>query len=385
MPPPDGRAASGSLVPEPSESAGGSALQPGSPTRRKLVVIIPCLDEERTVGDVVSRVPREIDGVGEVAVLVVDDGSTDGTSERALAAGARVVRHPVNLGLGLAFREGVRQALALGADLVVNIDGDGQFDPADLSALVAPIVAGEAHMVTASRFLDRGLVPKMPRIKRWGNRWVARIVWLLTGQRFQDVSCGFRAFSREALLRMNLFGTFTYTQETFLDLTFKGLTIRELPVAVRGSREFGRSRVASNIPRYAVRSLQIMLRAFIGYRPFTFFAAIAAVFFAVGFGLLAFLLAHYLESGAFSPHIWAGFLGGSFVLLGVLTLVLAFIGDILVRMRTNQEEILYFLKRSAYATPGDPAARSPRMAQTAQTAQTAQNTEASTPSRARAK
>ncbi|MFQ5349718.1 MAG: glycosyltransferase, partial [Thermoanaerobaculia bacterium] len=270
------------------------------------------------------------------------------TAERARAAGARILRHPTNQGLGRTFRDGVRQALQMDADLVVNIDGDGQFDPADVATLVAPIVAGEAHMATASRFLRPDYLPKMPAIKRWGNRWVSRIVWLLSGERFYDVSCGFRALSREALLRMNLFGGFTYTQETFLDLIFKGLEIVELPVRVEGVRRFGDSRVASSLSRYAFRSLQIMLRAFISYRPFSFFAILAGLFLAVGFSLLGFLLAHYLESGAFSPHIWAGFVGGSFCFLGTSTLIIALVGDMLVRQRLNQEEVLYYLKRDLY-------------------------------------
>jgi len=312
---------------------------------RKLAVLVPCLDEENTVAEVVTGVPRDIPGIETVEVVVIDDGSLDATAERARLAGALVVRHHENLGLGTTFRDGVETALALGADVVVNIDGDGQFDPADISKLVQPILTGEAHMVTASRFLDRKLVPKMPWIKRWGNRWVARAVRLLTGKRFTDVSCGFRAFSREALLQMNLFGGFTYTQETFLDLVFKDLRIREVALAVRGEREFGRSKIASNLPRYAFRSLQIMLRAFISYRPFRFFATLAVGFLAVGLSLLGFLLHHYLTTGTFSPHIWAGFVGGSFGFLGLLTLVIGLVGDMLVRIRMNQERMLYHMRR----------------------------------------
>jgi glycosyltransferase involved in cell wall biosynthesis len=322
---------------------------------RKLVVILPCLDEERSVAAVVAGVPREIDGIDEVEVLVVDDGSTDATARRAEEAGATVVRHPRNLGLGTAFRTGVRRALASGADLAVNIDGDGQFDPTHIPLLIAPILSGSAQMATASRFLDRTLIPRMPRLKRWGNSWVAWIVWLITLERFRDVSCGFRAFSREALLRLNLFGTFTYTQETFIDLLFKGLAIEEIPVRVRGTREFGESRIASSIPRYALRSLKIMFRAALGYRPLRFFATLAALFLALGVGLLGFLGLHYTRTGAFSPHIWAGFVGGSFAFLGCMTLVIGFVGDILVRMRLNQEELLYHARRQAYRGVERPA------------------------------
>lgn len=311
-----------------------------------LLVVVPCLNEENTVGGVVANIPRDIEGIGKVEVLVFDDGSTDATAHRAREAGAEVVSHQTNQGLGATFRDAVGIALSKGADILVHIDGDGQFDPADIPLLVEPVVRNQAHMVTASRFLERDLIPKMPVVKLWGNRGVAYIVWLLSGKRFRDVSCGFRVFSRETLLRMNLFGSFTYTQESFLDLIFKDLTILEIPVKVRGTREFGTSRVASSIPRYAVRSLKIMLRAFISYRPFRLFFSIACVFLAIGLGLLVFLGLHYIETGAFSPHIWAGFVGGSFCFLGFSTLIIGLIGDMLVRIRMNQENILYYLKRS---------------------------------------
>ena len=275
-----------------------------------LLVVIPCLDEAPTVGRVVADVPRDIPGIARVDVVVIDDGSADGTSDRAREAGAEVVRHHTTRGLGATFQEAVGIAIARNVDVLLHIDGDGQFDPGDIPSLVKPVIDHEAHMVTASRFLDRNLVPTMPAVKRWGNRGVASIVRLLTGRRFWDVSCGFRAFSREALLRMNLFGTFTYTQECFLDLIFKGLTIVEIPTRVRGVREFGASRVASSLPRYAFRSFQIMLRAFISYRPFSFFFTLGTLFLLVGLSFLYFFGLHWLSTGGFTPHIWAGFVGG---------------------------------------------------------------------------
>ena len=309
-----------------------------------MLVVIPCLNEEQTVARVIAGVPKSIPGISLVQVLVMDDGSTDSTAKRASEAGAEVISHAQNQGLGATFRDAVRAAIERQADVMVHIDGDGQFDPADIPLLVAPVISEQADMVTASRFLDPAFVPRMPGIKRWGNSCVASIVRLLTGKRFHDVSCGFRAFSRETLLSMNLFGTFTYTQESFMDLIFKNLRILEVPIRVRGVREFGESRVASSIPRYAFQSLKIMLRAFVSYRPFRFFTSIALVSFAAGFSLLGFLFVHYIRTGAFSPHIWAGFVGGSFCFLGLTTLVTGLVGDMLVRMRMNQEEILYMLR-----------------------------------------
>ncbi len=322
-----------------------------------LLAVVPCLNEEKTIGSVVASIPREIEGIGRVEILVIDDGSTDATARLAREAGAEVVSHASNLGLGVAFRNAVGIAIAKGADIMVHIDGDGQFDPADIPTLIEPVVNNRADMVTASRFLQKDLVPTMPLVKRWGNSGVAFIVRLLSGKRFHDVSCGFRVFSRETLLRMNLFGSFTYTQESFLDLIFKGLTILEVPVKVRGVREFGKSRVASSIPRYAVRSLKIMLRAFVSYRPFRLFFWIAVSCLTIAFGFLGFLGMHYLETGAFSPHIWAGFVGGSFGFLGFSTLIIGILSDMLVRIRLNQETILYHLKRSGFEGQKNNAAK----------------------------
>lgn len=309
-----------------------------------VLVAIPCLNEEPTVGQVVEAVPERMDGVGRVEVVVFDDGSTDGTAARASAAGAEVIRHGRTLGLGRTFRHAIETAIARDVDVLVQIDGDGQFDPRDIPGLVAPIVEGRSEMVSASRFADHSMTPEMPLAKRLGNRAVAGIVRLLTGRRFHDVSCGFRALSRRALLNLNLFGSFTYTQESFLDLAYKGLEIEEVPVHVRGEREHGESRVASSLWRYGTRSLLIMLRAFVSYRPFSAFLALSLVFFAPGFGLLGFLGAHYVRSGSFSPHIWAGFVGGSLSFLGVVTLVIGLVGDMLVRIRLNQEALLYMAK-----------------------------------------
>jgi glycosyltransferase involved in cell wall biosynthesis len=328
----------------------GNDTSHGIADRRKssLIVVVPCLNEENTVGSVVSRVPRNIENIDKVEVIVFDDGSTDATAHRAREAGAEVIRHSSNHGLGATFRDAVGVAIARGADIMVHIDGDGQFDPADIPLLIQPLVCRRADMVTASRFLKKDFMPQMPAVKYWGNRGVALIVRVLSGKQFKDVSCGFRAFSRETLLRMNLFGGFTYTQESFLDLIFKGMTIVEVPIRVRGVREFGTSRVASSIPRYAFRSLKIMLRAFISYRPFRLFLAIALVFFAIASGFLGFLGMHYLETGAFTPHIWAGFVGGSFGFLAFTTMITGLIGDMLVRIRMNQEAILYHLKRAGF-------------------------------------
>src|SRR4051794_39529743 len=161
----------------------------------KLVVTIPALNEENTIAQVVAGVPRRIAGVDEVEVIVVNDGSTDRTAERAHEVGALVVTLHNRPGLGKVFGTGLERAMRRGADVIVNIDGDGQFDPADIAKLVAPIVEGEADFVTCTRFADPAMRPTMPAVKFWGNRVVTGMInWVCGGTCFTDVSCGFRAF-----------------------------------------------------------------------------------------------------------------------------------------------------------------------------------------------
>ncbi len=317
--------------------------------KARVTVIIPALDEERTVGRVVAGALTALDsGRFDTRVVVVDDGSSDGTAEAARRAGAEVISLGSNRGVGHAFRVGLDAALAGGADFVVNMDADGQFDPASIPTLLDPLLKGEADVALGSRFADPRLVPEMPRVKRWGNRWMSRIISHIAGQHFHDVSCGFRAYSREAALRLNLWGSFTYTQESILDMVVKGMRVVEVPVQVRGEREFGESRVASNVWKYGFRALKIILHTFRDYWPLQFFGWMATFCIAPGLVLLAFLLWHRLVSGAFHPHIWAGFVGATLIGLGLLILLLGVTADMLKRIRLNQEQTLFFLRSDHY-------------------------------------
>jgi glycosyltransferase involved in cell wall biosynthesis len=316
----------------------------------KLVVTIPALNEENTIAQVVAGVPRKIPGVSEVEVIVVNDGSDDKTAERAAEAGAIVVTLHNRPGLGKVFGTGLERAMRRGADIIVNIDGDGQFDPADIVKLVHPILEGDADFVTCSRFADPDLWPEMPKVKFWGNRAVTNIInWVCGGTTFTDVSCGFRAFNREAAYRLTLFGRFTYTQETFIDLFAKGLRMQEVPLRVRGVREHGDSRVASSIVKYATNSLPIILRAMRDIQPLKFFGGIALLLFIPGLLMGAFVTGYYLLEGRTTPYTSLITMSGVLIVLSFMLGVLALLADMLGRHRKISEELLYLARRKVYA------------------------------------
>jgi glycosyltransferase involved in cell wall biosynthesis len=322
----------------------------------KLVVTIPALNEEKTIAQVISGIPRQGNGVSEVEVIVVNDGSTDRTAEIAERSGAYVINLSGRPGLGTVFRAGLERAMRRGADVIVNIDGDGQFNSADIARLIQPILADEADFVTCSRFADPKLHPDMPRVKFWGNRIVTRIInWVCGGTNFTDVSCGFRAFNREAAYRLTLFGRFTYTQECFIDLFSKGLRIAEVPLRVRGVREHGKSRVANSVWKYATSSLPIILRAMRDIQPLKFFGAIALMFFIPGLMFGLFVTGWYIfKTNKAGEHVTSPFtsfitMSGVLITLSFLMGALALLADMLGRNRRINEELLYLARRRIYA------------------------------------
>ncbi len=321
----------------------------GTGGKPRLAVIVPALDEERTVGDVVRGISRLAPGIGRVDVVVVDDGSSDRTAEAAREAGAEVVRHDSRRGVGAAFATGIDAALRLGADYVVNIDADGQFDPADIPKLLEPLLRDEADFVTCTRFALPDYEPEMPRLKRWGNRMMCRIInWIIWNADFTDVSCGFRAYTREAALQLNLFGQFTYTQETFIDLAAKGVRMTEVPLRVRGEREHGTSRMASSLWRYGINSLLIILRSMRDTRPLKFFGIIAAVLMGLGLLVGLFVSGWWLATGQTHPFKMLIVISGTLLMLGFVVGVLALLADMIGRSRRIQEQILLAAKRRLY-------------------------------------
>jgi glycosyltransferase involved in cell wall biosynthesis len=318
------------------------------PSGLRLLIAIPALNEEATIAEVIRAVPVQITGVSSVELLVVNDGSTDETARLAIMAGAEVIHHTRTRGVGAAFQSAISYAIHRGVDVIVTLDADGQFDPAHIPTLIKPVLDRFADFTTASRFMDPALVPEMPSFKKWGNRFMSRLISRLIGHRFYDVSCGMRCYNRRAAVSLNLLGQFTYTHEVFMILALKHFNIVEVPLQVRGERAFGKSRVADSLWRYALNTSRIILRCYRDYHPMRFFGAIAAALAVPGLLLCIFLLVHYSLTGKFSPHKWAGFVGAALIALGLIMIHMGIIGDMLNRHRVYLEELLYRQRMSTH-------------------------------------
>ena len=311
----------------------------------KLVVLIPALNEEKTIASVIKAIPRKLEGISKVLVLVVDDGSTDRTVQRArLAKADKIVSHNGNKGLGIAFQTGLDTGLRMGAGIIVNIDADGQFNPNDISKIIAPILQDKADVVTCSRFLDKSLEPKMPSIKKFGNKVFTKIVNLFTGSNFTDTQCGFRAYSKEAALRANLFAKFTYTQEVLMDLSQKGMRIKEVACKVTGERS-GKSRIVKHWYSYGIRALLIIVRTLRDYKPLQFFGSIGTILFLAGAISAVILWLRLMLFHRIDPLMWMVYADIILIVLGFLLIILALIADLVDRQKKIQEEILYRIKK----------------------------------------
>lgn len=308
-----------------------------------LVVIIPAYNEEKTIGNVIHSLPRNC--ARKVEVLVVNDGSQDRTEEVAWQAGAdHVISHTTNKGLGITFRDGIDEALKMGADIIVNIDADGQFNPLDIPRLIQPILDRKADMVTCSRFKDPRLTPHMPMIKIFGNRFFAEVLNFLLKKKYYDTQCGFRAYSKEAALNLVLFGRFTYTQEVFIDLVKKGFRIIEIPCRVVGERK-GKSRVVKNVFSYGLKVSLIILRSMRDYEPFKFFGLSGIILFGIGLLSSVILFIRWLLIERIDPYLIVVYANVFLIIIGALLMILGLLADMLDRNRKLQENILYRLRK----------------------------------------
>lgn len=311
---------------------------------KHLAVLIPCHNEAATVGRVIESLPHTVPGVERITRLVIDDGSTDDTSAVALSAGAdEVVRIPRQSGVAMAFVVGVEKAVALGADLIVNLDGDGQHPGERMGDLVAPIVAGEMQMMVGVR--DSASMSGFHPVKRLLERLGGRIARALSGTGISDGPSGFRAMSRDVAMRLHVFNRYSYTLETLIQAGRLGIAIGSIeyhsPLAERPSR------VVRSIWSYVARQALTMMRVSMAYRPFRFFAIPGLVALLVGTGLgVRYLVLYWItgQAGRFQSLLLAAVLLG----VGAALIVVGMVADLIAVNRRLLEDIDWRLKRIEY-------------------------------------
>ena len=315
----------------------------------KLIVQIPCFNEELTLPQTVADIPRHIAGIERVEILVVDDGSSDRTAELARELGVEhVVRHRTNKGLARAFRSGLERSLALGADIIVNTDGDNQYAAADIPRLVAPILAGEADIVIGDRQTAR--VTHFSYFKKKLQALGSLAVRLLSHTEVPDAVSGFRALSREAALDLNIVSRFSYTIEMLIQAGRKRMAIASVPVGTNPKTRD--SRLFKSVPGFVGRSATTMLRMYSMYHPLKAFFYIGLALTAVGvIPILRFLYFSLFESGL--GHVQSLILGGVLVVIGLTTMLFGLLADLIGFNRQLIEMTLAKVRRLELAR-GDP-------------------------------
>jgi len=307
----------------------------------KLVVTIPAYNEEKTISAVVAEIPRYIDGLEPVEILLIDDGSTDSTVEKAREAGVNdIISHKRNEGLGVTFRDGLETALEMGADIIVNIDGDGQYNAREIATLVKPVLENKADVVIGWRDIDS--LDFMPKGKKVGNKIATRLTSMVSGMSIRDAQSGYRAFSREAALRMNLSGDYTYVQETIIEARYKGLKIEQVPIEFRPRQ--GESRLIPNLSTYARRAGAIIFSTYWKYHPLKIFSLIGALLILVGVILGSITLFYFGRDGTISGHTPIAISSIILLVVGLQAIVLGIFANTIKSQRLFQEEILYRLK-----------------------------------------
>ncbi len=306
----------------------------------KLAITIPAFNEEKTIGKVIEEIPKKISGIKTIEIIVIDDGSTDKTAKIAKAHKAVVISHVGNRGLAKSFTDGLNLALARGADIIMNTDADFQYNQKQIPSIVKPIVEGKADIVLGSRF--KGWIEDMSTGKRWGNIFATKVVRFVSGLDISDAQSGFRAFSREAALRINISGDFTYTQESLLIAAEHRLKVVEVPIDFR--KRADESRLFGSVWSFANRAGKTLLVNYLNYHPLKVFLSLGLVLFVAGalFGYR--VLSYYFATGVVGPYLPSAVLSSLLIILGVQVSIIGLVAEMVKHNRKIQEETLYRIK-----------------------------------------
>jgi len=305
--------------------------------------MIPAFNEQDTIAQVISSIPRQVEGFSETKILVIDDGSVDNTVQVARNSGAdRLFQLGKNQGLASAFSKGLEQAVAMGAQVIVNIDADGQYNASEIGKLCKPILEGKADMVIGNRQVKK--LTFMPFSKKYGNRLGSWLVRKLSGTSVIDASSGFRAFTRDTSLRLNVLANHTYTHETIIDAASKGLVIANVDVEfLPTSRAGGKSRLIHNVLTHVKNSLLIIVRTFVLYRPLKAFSILGAVFIS-GAVLIGVRFIYYFTQGQGDGKIQSLIFAAILAIVGFQIIIMGFLADATSVSRKVSENILLEIK-----------------------------------------
>ena len=306
----------------------------------KLIIQIPCFNEENTLLTTLNALPKQVFGIDEIEVLVINDGSKDKSAEIAGNWGAKVLDIKTNRGLANAFRCGIAEALRLGADIIVNTDADNQYCADDIEKLVIPIVEGRADIVVGAR--DIFSIKEFSPMKKLFQKIGSAVLRLLSSTAVDDAPSGFRAFSKQAAIRINVFDNYTYTMETLLQANAKGLKVISVPVRVNPMLR--KSKLVKNIFDYIFKSMKTTIRMFIVYRPFRFFITIASMLGFAGIALVIRFLYFYMQGNG-NGHIQSLIFAAVFLISAVQVGIIAILGDLLSINRKLIEDVQTRLKK----------------------------------------
>lgn len=306
----------------------------------KLIIQIPCYNEEETLLTTLNDLPKSIEGIDSIEVLVIDDGSTDKSAQIAKEWGASVVSVKPNKGLANAFRVGLQEALKHNADIIVNTDADNQYCADDISSLVAPILASSADIVIGARNILA--IKEFSPLKKLFQKFGSAVLRLLSSTPVEDAPSGFRAFSKEAALKLNIFDNYTYTMETLLQANAKGLKIASVPIRV--NNKLRDSKLVKNIFDYIFKSMKTTIRMFIVYRPFRFFISLATILGILGLAIVIRFL-YYFSLGDGNGHVQSLIFAAVFLISAVQLGIIAILGDLLSINRRLIEDVQTRLKK----------------------------------------
>lgn len=309
----------------------------------KVVVQIPCLNEEKTLPLVLASMPKRIPGVDSIEVLVIDDGSTDKTVEVARQHGVKHLVIRPNRGLARSFHDGLMKSLEVGADIIVNTDGDNQYPGERIADLVQPIIAGRADIVIGDRQVKK--IAHFSPLKKLLQRIGTKVLNLAAGTNVPDAPSGFRAYSRETAMRLNIVTRFSYAMETFIQAGNKNLRIES--ILIETNPKTRESRLFTSLPSYVAKSGTAIVRAFVMYRPVGLFVTIGTVLLALGlvpFGRFLYFALFDSSSG----HIQSLVIGSVLLIAAFISFALGIIADLIRINRTLIEESLEQIRRARF-------------------------------------